>query len=80
MGNYEVYVKRKQDIKKKLQSIKFEHKEITRQLWAIGNALNISGTSVDNYMKGRIKDGYMAEAIYSEYLKIKEKNDKLESK
>ena len=54
--------------------------EGTRQLWAIGNALKISGTSVDNYIKGRIKDGYMAEAIYSEYLKMKGKNGSLESK
>ena len=80
MGNYEMYLKKKEDIKKKLKTIKFDRMESTRQMWAIGNALKISGTSVDNYIKGRIKDGYMAEAIYSEYLKIKGKNGSLESK
>jgi hypothetical protein len=80
MGSYEMYLKRKDDIKKKLKSIKFDRMESTRQMWAIGNALKISGTSVDNYVKGRIKDGYMAEAIYSEYLKMKGKNGSLESK
>ena len=74
MGNYDLYLKKKDDITKKLKSIKFDKNETTRQLWAIGNALKISGTSVDNYVKGRIKDGYMAEAIYSEYLKLKGKN------
>ena len=80
MGNYETYLKKKDDIKKKLKSIKFDRMESTRQMWAIGNVLKISGTSVDNYVKGRIKDGYMAEAIYSEYLKMKGKNGSLESK
>jgi len=80
MGNYEMYLKKKEDIQKKLKTIKFDRMEGTRQLWAIGNALKISGTSVDNYIKGRIKDGYMAEAIYSEYLKMKGKNGSLESK
>ena len=79
MGNYEMYLKKKEDIKKKLKTIKFDKKQTTKQLWTIGNALNISGTSVDNYIKGRIGDGYMAEAIYSEYLKLKGKNDLLES-
>ncbi len=80
MGNYEMYLKKKEDIQKKLKTIKFDRMEATRQLWTIGNALKISGTSVDNYIKGRIKDGYMAEAIYSEYLKMKGKNGSLESK
>lgn len=80
MGNYEMYLKRKEEMKKKLKSIKFDRRESTRQMWAIGNALKISGTSVDNYVRGRIKDGYMAEAIYSEYLKMKGKNGSLESK
>jgi hypothetical protein len=79
MKNYDVYLKKKEDIKKKLKSIKFDRKESTRQMWAIGNALHISGTSVDNYVKGKIKDGYMAEAIYLEYLKMKNKNVDMES-
>lgn len=42
----------------------------TSLCWTVGTALNISGPTVKNYLNGDVKDGYLAEAIYSEFVRL----------
>lgn len=62
-------------LKKKLASIKFDNGTETNMCWRIATELRISGTTVKNYISGKnIPDGYMGEAIYETYLKLKNTN------
>lgn len=54
------------DIREKLKQITFPEGTISRICWEIGASLNVSGPTVQNYIAGGVKDGYLAEAIYAE--------------
>jgi len=71
MTELEAYKIRKDLIKEKLSSIKFPKDSETRYCWSVGASLNVSGVTVKNYIKGDVKDGYLAEAIYTCFKKIK---------
>jgi predicted transcriptional regulator len=71
MTNYENYIERKSQIEKKLTSIKLEKKGVTKQCWAVGGELNVTGTTVKNYLDGKVADGYLGEAIYQEFKRLK---------
>ena len=71
MGTYEFYLKQKEEIKSKLSKVKLAAREETRACWLVGNLLKVSGTTVKNYLDGKISDGYLAEAIYKEFKKLK---------
>jgi len=71
MTNYENYVERKSQIRKKLSAIKLDKNSETKQCWVVASNLSVSGTTIKNYLEGRIADGYLAEAIYKEFKKIK---------
>jgi predicted transcriptional regulator len=63
--------KRKDEIRGKLFSVQIPRRQETSICWEIGKSLGITGTTIQNYLRGRIGDGYMAEAIYNEFVKHK---------
>ena len=70
-NNYEKLKTRKEEIRKKLSSIVLKPGIETSSCWVVGNTLKVSGTTIKNYLSGKIADGYLAEAIYSEFQKQK---------
>lgn len=71
MNSYETFKKQKEDIKKKLSTVILEAGQETSLCWQVATALKVSGTTVNNYLRGNVSDGYMAEAIYREFKKLK---------
>lgn len=71
MTNYENYVEKKSQIRKKLSTIKLNKNRETLECWTVAKNLSVSGTTIKNYLEGRISDGYLAEAIYKEFKNIK---------
>jgi hypothetical protein len=71
MNSYEAFKKQKEDIKKKLSTVILEEGQETSLCWQVATALKVSGTTVSNYLRGNVSDGYMAEAIYREFKKLK---------
>ena len=69
MSNKDVYLRRKKDIANKLSKVILVQGEETRTLWEVAFELKISGTTVKNYLQGKIGCGYMAEAILEEFKK-----------
>lgn len=70
----ENYKKKKSDIIIKLSELavkKIGSGKTLEVCEMVGKNLNISGQSVYNYISGRVNDGYLAEAIYQEFKKIK---------
>ena len=68
----ETFTDKHKQIKEKLKSIVLPIDGSATQIcWNIGTNLNVSGTTVKNYLCGEVKDGYLAEAIYSEFKRIK---------
>lgn len=71
---FEQYRQRHLDIKKKLNEIsqikigKGRTMEVCR---IVGVSLEVSAPTVHNYISGKISDGYLAEAIYQEFKKMK---------
>lgn len=63
--------KRKDEIRGKLFSVDIPRRQETSMCWEIGSSLGVTGTTVQNYLKGKIADGFMAEAIYDEFVKYK---------
>ena len=49
------------------------HNSISKITMEIGNKLNISPSTVHNYMYGRCSDGYTAEAVLDELKKLLKK-------
>jgi hypothetical protein len=71
MKALDLLTKRRNEIVKKLQSVSIPNDgSITSICWKIGNDLDVSGTTVRNYVQGDVKDGYLAEAIYSEFQRL----------
>lgn len=70
MTSIEKLENRKDEIRGKLFSIVIPRGQETSICWSIGKNLGITGTTVQNYLRGRIGDGYLAEAIYNEFVKI----------
>jgi hypothetical protein len=71
MKTLDGYKKRRLDIIKKLQSVILPTDgSATLVCWRVGNDLEVSGTTVRNYIQGDVKDGYLAEAIYSEFQRL----------
>lgn len=62
---------RHKEIKAKLMAIELPDTNVTNVLAGIGVSLNITGQTVKNYLNGDIKDGYLAEAIYKEFKRLK---------
>lgn len=72
MTTLETLNKKRTDIKQKLSSIILPQDGTETQLcWNVGTALKVSGPTVKNYINGGIKDGYLAEAIYAEFKRLK---------
>lgn len=71
MTPYQELVERRGAIIKKLSHIQLPEGNNTRMCWDVGNSLSITGQTVQNYLKGEVKDGYLAEAIYKEFKKLK---------
>lgn len=63
--------KRKEEIRCKLFSVTIPKRKESSICWEIGTSLGVTGTTVQNYLNGRIADGYMADAIYDEFVKMK---------
>lgn len=59
-----------EEIKGKLFSVKIPKRKESSICWEIGRNLGVTGTTIQNYLKGRIGDGYLAEAIYDEFEKL----------
>jgi predicted transcriptional regulator len=70
MSNYKILQERKQTIKEKLREVRLENNKETTSCWQVASELKVSGTTVKNYLEGRINDGYLAEAIYAEFQKM----------
>lgn len=62
---------RHKQIKEKLTSIELPEGTGTNICWAVAGSLKITGQTVKNYLVGNIKDGYLAEAIYKEFKRLK---------
>lgn len=71
MTSYETFKKQKEDIRKKLSTVILEDGQETNLYWQVGTSLKVSGTTISNYLKGNVSDGYLAEAIYREFKKLK---------
>ena len=72
MTTCETFNKRHADIKTKLKGLKLPTDGTLTQLcWNIGTSLKISGPTVKNYLNGDIKDGFLAEAIYAEFRRLR---------
>jgi hypothetical protein len=71
MTSYETFKKQKEEIRKKLSNVILEDGQETNLCWKVGGELKVSGTTINNYLKGNVSDGYLAEAIYREFKKIK---------
>lgn len=70
MTALEDYNKAIEDISAKLKTVALPPNQ-SYALWSVAESLNISGTTVKNYLSGKVKNGYMAEAIYKEFKRLK---------
>ena len=70
MTSIEKLEKRKDEVRGKLFSIEIPRRQETAICWEIGSKLGVTGTTIQNYLKGRVGDGFLAEAIYDEFVKI----------
>ncbi len=66
----EMEAKRKA-VKHLLSTAQFPSDKETILCWTIGHGLGVTGVTVKNYLRGKIKDGYLADAIYSEIKRLK---------
>ena len=68
----EVLESKRESIKNNLSTIKLpKDGTATGICWTIGQSLKISGPTVINYLSGNVKDGYLGEAIYSEFKRLR---------
>lgn len=58
-------------IKNKLMSISLPEGEENRLHTGVAYCLNVSPPTIKNYLAGKIGDGYLAEAIYKEFKRLK---------
>ena len=58
-------------ISDRLKKVQFPAGLETSFCWEIGKGLGVTGVTVKNYTQGKIKDGYLAEAILSELKRLK---------
>jgi len=70
MTSIEKLEKRKEEIRNKLFMVTIPRRQESSVCWEIGSSLGVTGTTVQNYLSGRIADGYMADAIYDEFVKM----------
>ena len=71
MTELQKYEAKKDLIRAKLARVNFPENKETSMCWAIGASLGTSGVTIKNYLKGNIKDGYLAESIYNELRRLK---------
>jgi len=71
MTSFELMEIKRNLIKDKLSKVSFPPEKETTMCWAVGADLGITGVTVKNYLKGYIKDGYLAEAILNECKRLK---------
>lgn len=67
----EELAKRHEEIRLKLTSVKLPDGKENNICTGIAFVLNISMQTVKNYLSGKIGDGFLAEAIYKEFKKLK---------
>jgi len=71
MTSFELMEIKRNLIKDKLSKVIFPSDKETSMRWAIGQDLGVTGVTIKNYMDGKIKDGYLAEAILNECKRLK---------
>lgn len=71
MNILQEFNKKHDDIKQKLMSIELPDGSGTGISEGVGFALGITGQTVRNHLRGIYKDGYLAEAIYKEFKRLK---------
>lgn len=69
-NSYEDLLIRRESIKKKLSLVILKQGLETTSCWIVGNNLKVSGTTVKNYLSGKVADGYLAEAIHNEFTRL----------
>lgn len=67
----EEYNNKLQDAKDKLSRVVLPKKSQSAICWEVGASLDITGITVSNYLKGTIRDGFLAIAIYNEFKRRK---------
>jgi hypothetical protein len=67
MNNIEMLEQQREEIRKKLAKVDLSNIKKSSTCWTVGTNLRITGVTVENYLRGRISDGYLAEAIYREF-------------
>lgn len=70
LASEEFHFRHKQ-IKEKLTAIDLPEGSGTNTCWAVAGSLGVTGQTVKNYLEGNIKDGFLAEAIYKEFKRLK---------
>jgi hypothetical protein len=63
--------KRRKDIASKLRKIEFPKSKETIYCHNIGASLQVTAPTIKNYISGKITDGYLAEAILEECIRLK---------
>lgn len=58
-------------IRKKLMSISLPEGKENSLYTGVAYCLNVSPPTIKNYLSGKIGDGYLAEAIYKEFKRLK---------
>jgi len=71
MTSFETMEMKRNVVKLKLSKVVFPNDKETSYCWMVGADLGITGVTVKNYLKGYIKDGYLAEAILNECKRLK---------
>lgn len=64
------YNERHAEIAKKLKSVIFPEGKMESLCWVIGAQFDVTGQTVKNYINGNIKDGFLAESIYDECVRL----------
>ncbi len=59
----EKVIKRKEELSSKLLQLNIPKRKQSSVLWLVGNKLGVSGTTIRNYLMGKIADGYLGEEI-----------------
>ena len=61
---------RKEKLAKELSKVQLPSGKESIFCWSVGSELQVSGTSVKNYLNGKIGDGYLGEEILSIFKKM----------
>ena len=59
------------EIRNKLKTIDLPKDKAAYICWIVGDSFNVSGSTIKNYLAGKIPDGLLAIAIYKEFKRLK---------